>query len=65
MKDYTHVIVISIVDKMNEYRRYSEAERIVITYGLELFLNNNLKLMIYFLVSSNPFSKFKNIKELN
>lgn len=47
MKDYTHVIVISIVDKMNEYRRYSEAERIVITYGLELFFNTFFKLIIY------------------
>ena len=43
MRDYTHAIAIRVVDKMNEYRGYTESERIVITYRLELFLNNNLK----------------------
>lgn len=42
MRDYTHAIAVSFVDKMNEYRRYTESERIVITYGLEIFLNNFL-----------------------
>lgn len=52
MRDYTHAIAVSFVDKMNEYRRYTESERIVITYGLELFLNNNLKLIIYLIIGS-------------
>lgn len=52
MRDYTHAIAIRFVDKMNEYRGYTESERIVITYGLELFLNNNLKLMIYLIIGS-------------
>ena len=52
MRDYTHAIAIRVVDKMNEYRGYTESERIVITYGLELFLNNNLKLMIYLIIGS-------------
>ena len=52
MRDYTHAIAVSFVDKMNEYRGYTESERIVITYGLELFLNNNLKLMIYLIIGS-------------
>ena len=47
MRDYTHVIAVCFVEKMNEYRRYSESERIVITYGLEIFLNNFIKLIIY------------------
>lgn len=47
MRDYTHAIAVSFVDKMNEYRRYTESERIVITYGLEIFLNNFIKLIIY------------------
>ncbi len=38
MRDYTHVIAVCFVEKMDEYRRYSEAERIIITYGLEVFL---------------------------
>ena len=38
MRDYTHAIAIRVVDKMNEYRGYTESERIVITYGLELFI---------------------------
>ena len=45
MRDYTHAIAVSFVDKMNEYRRYTESERIVITYGLEIFLNNFIKLI--------------------
>lgn len=47
MRDYTHAIAIRFVDKMNEYRGYTESERIVITYGLEIFLNNFIKLIIY------------------
>ena len=47
MRDYTHVIAVCVVDKMNEYRGYSESERIIITYGLEVFLNNFIKLIIY------------------
>lgn len=52
MRDYTHVIAVSFINKMNEYRKYTESERIVITYGLELFLNNSLKLMIYLIIGS-------------
>lgn len=50
MRDYTHVIAVCFVEKMDEYRRYSEAERIVITYGLEVFFNNFIKLIIYLII---------------
>ena len=38
MRDYTHVIAVCFANKMDEYRGYTESERIVITYGLEIFL---------------------------
>ncbi|MCI9618809.1 MAG: accessory gene regulator B family protein [Dorea sp.] len=52
MRDYTHVIAVCFANKMDEYRGYTESERIVITYGLEIFLNNFLKLMVYLIIGS-------------
>ncbi|MCI9382059.1 MAG: hypothetical protein HFG88_13730 [Dorea sp.] len=50
MKNYTHVIANFLVNRMNEYRMYSESEKIVITYGIEIIFNNILKVMIYLTV---------------
>lgn len=52
MKYYTHLITVLLVDKMDKYRNYPESERIVITYGLELFFNNILKLIAYLILGS-------------
>lgn len=50
MKEYTHVLVEFFVNQMDVYRKYSESERIVITYGLELLFNNSLKLIVYLII---------------
>ena len=52
MRDYTHAIAVCFVNKMDEYRGYTESERIVVTYGLEILFNNLLKLIVYLVIGS-------------
>ncbi len=47
MKDFTHELSYIIVSKANENYQYSYDEKVVITYGVELFLNFVLKGVIY------------------
>lgn len=50
MKEYTRLLSERIVTAMGKYKNYGETERIVIGYGMELFLNTVLKTVIYLLV---------------
>lgn len=47
MTDYTHEVSEKIIGCISEKRYYSDSERIVFTYGMELLLNFVLKAMIY------------------
>lgn len=43
MKNYTKALAEQIVAVMDRYNNYEELEKIVICYGMELFLNSILK----------------------
>lgn len=47
MKDYSHIISVEAVKKLDKDKEYSDSEKTVITYGIELFLNTALKMLIY------------------
>lgn len=47
MKNYTHVLAVQSMRIMEKNKIYSDKERIVITYGIELLLNSLLKACIY------------------
>lgn len=42
MKNYTKALAEQIVAVMDRYNNYEELEKIVICYGMELFLNSIL-----------------------
>lgn len=50
MKNYTKALAEQIVAVMDRYNNYEELEKIVICYGMELFLNSILKISIYFVI---------------
>ena len=47
MIEYTHDLSEKIMRRLRVRRQYSDNEYIVIMYGLELFLNTMLKLVVY------------------
>lgn len=47
MSDYTHTLAEWGVEKMNKSRNYSDSEKGVLIYGMELILNSVLKACIY------------------
>ena len=50
MKNYTKLLSEQMVTVMDKYNNYEETEKIVISYGMELFLNSVLKTSIYLLI---------------
>lgn len=60
MKDYTHVLTEQIVGEFDKRKKYSNDEKVVISYGIELFLNSALKALIYMLIGIS-FHKFSEV----
>ena len=54
MKNYTKALAEQIVAVMDRYNNYEELEKIVICYGMELFLNSILKISIYYFLAIIP-----------
>ncbi len=50
MRNYTHVLAVQSTRIMGRNKTYSDDERIIITYGIELLLNSLLKACIYIVV---------------
>lgn len=47
MRDMTQVLSSLIVSRMNQNKEYTDNERQIFTYGIELLLNSLVKIMIY------------------
>lgn len=50
MADITHSLSTRIVSGLNTDKRYTESERQVFTYGIELILNSLLKITVYLII---------------
>lgn len=50
VKNYTKLLSEQVIVVMDRYNNYEETEKVVLGYGVELFLNSMLKTVIYLLI---------------
>lgn len=51
MKDYTHELSVWLARRCTRGGEYTEGQKLLVTYGMEIILNNVLKYVLMFLLA--------------